>query len=177
MAESYLREKMAGTATFNLCIREYPPNRSYFVSAGLNEVLSYIEAFRFTKDDIDYLESVQLFSKKFLRYLESLRFTGDVNAISKGRIFFRNEPIIEVTAPIIKTQIVETFLINTLNLNITLASKAARSFAGRRVEDSLIFLFEERKEWMLASWRHAQAIFPASLRQATFLQANYTISR
>jgi len=126
MAQTYFREQRMGAATFSLFIRSYPPNRGYFVSAGLPDVLDYLENFSFDAAAIDYLASEKLFSEDFLHYLADLRFTGQVWAIPEGRIFFKDEPVIEITAPIIEAQIVETFIINQIHLQSLIATKAAR---------------------------------------------------
>jgi nicotinate phosphoribosyltransferase len=138
MAQSYFREQRMESATFSLFIRSYPPNRGYFVSAGLLDVLAYLEDFAFDASGLDYLATQKLFSDDFLHYLADLHFTGDVWAIPEGRVFFKDEPIIEITAPIIQAQIVETFVINQLHLQTLIASKAARCVhgaAGRPVVD------------------------------------------
>lgn len=134
MAASYFQHKMFSPATFSLFIRKYPSNRGYFVSAGLETALDFLESFRFTQEDIDHLAGGKRFSEEFLHYLSQLRFTGDVRAIPEGRLFFRDEPLLEVSAPVIEGQIVESFLINAINLQVTIASKAARCFhaAGGR---------------------------------------------
>ncbi len=126
MAAVYYQHQMVAPATFSLFIRDYPPNRGYFISAGLFEVLDFLESFRFTREDLDYLESTGLFSDDFLQYLADLRFTGDMVAIPEGRIFFRDEPILEITAPIIEAQLVESLIINAINLQVTIATKASR---------------------------------------------------
>jgi nicotinate phosphoribosyltransferase len=126
MAESYLREGMNGEATFNLFIRDYPADRSYFVSAGLESLLDVLPDFRFSEESIRYLLSLKKFSTGFLEYLRRFRFSGRVRAIPEGRIFFAQEPIIEVTAPIIEAQVIETLVINAIQLETMLASKAAR---------------------------------------------------
>lgn len=134
MAASYFQHKMFSPATFSLFIRKYPSNRGYFVSAGLETALDFLESFRFNREDIDHLAGTNRFSEEFLHYLSQLRFTGDVRAIPEGRLFFRDEPLLEVSAPVIEGQIVESFLINAINLQVTIASKAARCFhaAGGR---------------------------------------------
>jgi nicotinate phosphoribosyltransferase len=126
MAEAYYQSKMFAPATFSLFIRDYPPNRGYFVSAGLQEVLEYLEFVCYSPESLDFLNSIELFSDEFLHYLSNLRFTGDVYALPEGRLFFKDEPILEVTAPIIEGQLMESFVINALNLQVNLASKAAR---------------------------------------------------
>jgi nicotinate phosphoribosyltransferase len=138
MAQSYFREQRMGEATFSLFIRSYAPNRGYFVSAGLQDVLDYLESFSFDASALDYLASQKLFSDDFLHYLVDLRFSGTVWAIPEGRVFFKDEPVLEVTAPIIQAQIVETFIINQVHLQSLIATKAARcvhACGGRAVVD------------------------------------------
>ncbi|MFW6160961.1 MAG: nicotinate phosphoribosyltransferase [Acidobacteriota bacterium] len=138
MAASYWENKMFAPATFSLFIRNYPPGRNYFVSAGLEDVLRYLENLSFTSEELDYLAGLKLFKESFLSFLEKFRFSGDVWAIPEGRIFFANEPVMEITAPIIESQIVETFIINAVNVQVLLATKAARCFyaaQGRKLVD------------------------------------------
>ncbi|TET23136.1 MAG: nicotinate phosphoribosyltransferase, partial [Candidatus Aminicenantes bacterium] len=90
------------------------------------DVLDYLKDLKFASDDLNYLEETGLFKPGFLSYLEKFRFTGDVFAIPEGRLFFVNEPIIEITAPLIESQIVETFIINAINLQVMIATKASR---------------------------------------------------
>lgn len=138
MAEAYLREEMDGLATFSLFVRRLPKGRSYLVSAGLDDVLRYLRTFRFTAGDIEYLESTRLFSPALLRRLEGLRFTGSVRAMPEGTPCFADEPFLEVTAPIIEGQLVETAIINEIQLQTMIATKAARCGAvagGRRLVD------------------------------------------
>ncbi len=138
MAQSYLESRKTEPATFSLFIRAYPRNRSYFVSAGLVDVLEFLENLSFDAAAIDYLHSQRLFTDDFLDFLKRLSFSGDVWAIPEGRLFFKDEPILEVTAPIIEAQIVETFIINQINLQSLIATKAARcvyAARGRMVVD------------------------------------------
>ena len=128
MAACYFDQGMHEEATFSLFIRKYPPHRGYFVAAGLAEALRYLETLQFTGDDLAYLQSTGLFTAKFLDYLQGIRFTGEVFALPEGSIFFKDEPVLEVSAPIIEAQLVETFLINAVSLQTLVASKAARSF-------------------------------------------------
>ncbi|NIO49469.1 MAG: nicotinate phosphoribosyltransferase [Candidatus Aminicenantes bacterium] len=126
MAASYFDHEMFEPATFSLFIRNYPPHRRYFVSAGLEDVLSYLQDLKFTPEDLEYLEETELFNPEFLSYLERFRFRGDVYAIPEGRLFFVNEPLLEVTASLIEAQIVETFIINITNFQSMIATKASR---------------------------------------------------
>jgi len=138
MADSYLRHGMNEPATFDLFIRGLPSNRAFLVSGGLEQVLYYLEHLRFDDAQLDYLASLGLFSDAFLNYLRGFRFTGDVWAIPEGELFFPLEPLLEITAPRIEAQLVETFLLNTLTFQVMIASKAARvvlAAAGRGVVD------------------------------------------
>lgn len=134
MAASYFEQDMFAPATFSLFVREYPPNRSYLVCAGLDPLLDYLESFHFRPDDLEYLEQTSLFPDKFLQFLEKLRFTGKVRAIPEGRLAFCEEPLLEITAPVMQAQLVETFVINAINLPTLVATKASRCLyaAGER---------------------------------------------
>jgi len=138
MGQAFFHRKMFAPATFSLFVRNYPPNRGYLVSAGLEDVLDYLAGFQFSQADLTYLQSTGIFAGDFLDYLEGLRFTGSVRAIPEGRLYFANEPVLEVTGPIIEAQMVETFIINQVNLQTLLATKAARcvwAAQGRGVSD------------------------------------------
>ncbi|MGM0643429.1 MAG: nicotinate phosphoribosyltransferase [Thermodesulfobacteriota bacterium] len=138
MAQSYYFEGMGSDAVFSLFIRDYPPNRGYFVNAGLEDVLNYLENLTFSQTDLEYLDSTGLFRADFLHYLSSLRFTGDVFAMPEGRIFFKEEPVLEITAPIIQGQLAETYIINRFNFQVAAATKFSRSVSaaqGRQVVD------------------------------------------
>jgi len=126
MAASYYKHRIDSKATFSLFIRGYPPNRNFFVATGLKSVLNELESFYFSESDIKYLKTTGLFSDNFLSYLEVLRFSGSIHALSEGTIFFANEPILEVTAPVIEAQILETFVLNTIGFSTMITSKAAR---------------------------------------------------
>lgn len=138
MAQSYFREGRNDLATFDLFVRHLPPRRSFLVSAGLDTVLDYLERLHFPEEGIAYLRTLGLFDDDFLNYLRAFRFTGDVRAIPEGEVFFPPEPVLQITAPRIEGQIVETFLLNQLNLQTMVASKAARvvlAARGRPVVD------------------------------------------
>ncbi len=127
MAACYFEQGMADEATFSLFIRKYPTDRGYFVAAGLAEALEYLETLRFSEDDLAYLEATGLFQAKFLDYLKGVRFTGEVHALPEGSIFFKDEPVLEVSGPIIEAQLAETFIINAVSLQTLIATKASRS--------------------------------------------------
>ena len=138
MAASYFANKVFDVATFSLYIRDVYATRNYFVAAGLEQVLDELAAFQFSDQDISYLQSTGRFSEQFLDYLRQLRFTGEVNAMPEGTVFFANEPVMEVTAPIVEAQLIETFVLNTIGFQTMIASKAARCYhaaAGRPLID------------------------------------------
>lgn len=138
MAQGYFRERQLEQATFSLFIRSYPPERGYFVAAGLRDVVDYLTNFSFEPADLDYLAAQKLFSGDFLHYLAGIKFTGEVWAIPEGRLFFTDEPVLEVTAPVIQAQLAETFIINQIHLQTLIATKAARcvhAAGGRPVVD------------------------------------------
>ena len=138
MAQAYFEHGMSGTATFGLFVRRLPPNRGFLVAAGLGDVLEYLDGLRFDGGDLAFLESTGIFTGDFLRSLEGFRFTGSVRAMPEGTVFFEEEPVLEITAPIAEAQIAETFAINQVNLQSLLATKAARCVAaaeGRAVSD------------------------------------------
>jgi nicotinate phosphoribosyltransferase len=125
MCASYFDNKNFEPATFDLFIRRLPENRSYFLFAGLEQALQYLQSIKFTEEHLAYLKK-QGFNEDFLDYLRGFRFTGDVCAVPEGTVTFPNEPLIRVTAPIIEAQLVETFLLNTVNLQTMIATKASR---------------------------------------------------
>ncbi|MEV6099909.1 nicotinate phosphoribosyltransferase [Nocardia sp. NPDC051981] len=125
MAASYLRREMVAPATFSLFVRNLPVNRGFLVAAGVPDCLDWLEQFGFDPDDREYLRRIG-FDDNTVDSLAALRFTGDVWAVAEGRMVFAGEPILEVTAPIAEAQLVETYLLNQVNFQTTLATKAAR---------------------------------------------------
>ena len=125
MCQSYFEHERFEPATFDLFIRKMPPDRAYFIFAGLEEALFYLKNIKFEKDQLDYLRE-QGFKKKFLNYLKNFKFEGDVYSLKEGSIVFPDEPMLRVTAPLPQAQLVETFLLNAINLQTTIATKASR---------------------------------------------------
>ena len=138
MLQAYFEQRMHETAVFSLFVRRLPDRRNYLLACGLDDVLAFLETLRFDDAALAYLDSLGSFSDRFLRYLETFRFTGDVYAVAEGTPVFALEPIIEVSAPIAEAQLVETLVMNQIHLQTVLASKAARvveAAAGRQVVD------------------------------------------
>jgi nicotinate phosphoribosyltransferase len=126
MAQGYfLSGRKDETATFDYFFREIPFDGGYVVFAGLTDLLNHLKQLRFHDDSIDYLRK-QGFQESFLEYLADFSFTGDLHAVKEGEIVFPNEPIVRVTGSIIETQLIETFLLNLLNFESLIATKASR---------------------------------------------------
>ncbi len=114
------------TAVFDLFFRKTSENSSYAVMAGLEQLIDYVQNLHFDANDIAYLRSLGLFSEPFLDYLARFRFTGDLYAIEEGTVVFPYEPLVRVTAPIMEAQLLETAMLNIINHQTLIASKAAR---------------------------------------------------
>ena len=127
MLQAYWQHEMHGTAVFEFFVRKLPPERNFLVAAGLETVLAFLEEFAFSEEEIEWLAQAEHFRPDFLEWLKGVRFTGDVNAMPEGTVFFPNEPILQIIAPLSEAQLVETRLINLLNFQTAVASKAARS--------------------------------------------------
>jgi nicotinate phosphoribosyltransferase len=132
MLQAYRREGMRGSAVFDLFVRRMPSSRNYLIACGLEDVLSFLETFRFTGEHLEYLRSLKRFSPDFIDYLGGLRFTGDVWAMPEGTPVFANEPFLEIVAPLDEAQIVESFVMNQTHIATLAASKAARVVAAAR---------------------------------------------
>ncbi len=139
MGESYLAQGMAERpATFQLFSRSLPRGWGYLIAAGIEGALSYLEQLHFTADELAYLETTGLFGSAFLDRLARLRFSGEVRAIPEGTVFFPNEPVLEVTAPLLEAQLVETVVLNEVHFQSLIAGKAARcvdAAGGRTLVD------------------------------------------
>ncbi len=128
MAQVYFDKNMNKTAIFDFYTRPVE-NRSYLINAGLEQLIYYLLNIKFTDEDINYLRSTGKFSEDFLNFLKDFKFTGNIYAIEEGEVIFPNEPIIQVEAPLIEAQIIETFLINTMQISILVATKAMRCYS------------------------------------------------
>jgi nicotinate phosphoribosyltransferase len=126
MIQAYLESGKTDTAVFEFFVRRFPPRRGFLMAAGLEHALDYLERLRFSPGELDWLEKTGRFSQGFLDYLSDLRFTGDVHAMPEGTIFFADEPILRITAPLPVAQLIETRLMNILHFQSLIASKAAR---------------------------------------------------
>ncbi|HHT9138264.1 MAG TPA: nicotinate phosphoribosyltransferase [Candidatus Wunengus sp. YC60] len=141
MSAGYFEQRKQDVATFELSVRHLPKNRSYLIVAGLEQALHYLTHITFSEDTIQYLRQLPLFnhvSHDFFEYLKNFTFSGTVHAMPEGTIVFAEEPILRVTAPIIETQIVETYLLSIINFQTSIATKSSRvvyAAKGREVID------------------------------------------
>ena len=113
-------------ATFDLVVREMSDKRNYLVYGGLEELANYIKNLKYSKKQIKLLLNGKIITKKFAKYLENFRFSGDIYAMPEGTIFFPGEPIVRVTAPLIEASLIEIALFNITVSNVLFLSKAAR---------------------------------------------------
>jgi nicotinate phosphoribosyltransferase len=126
MLQGYLKRGMNDRAVFEFSVRRLPESRKFLLAAGLDSALTFLEEVRFSEEELAYVEATGRFSREVLDYLRDFRFSGDVHAMPEGTVFFPDEPVIRVTAPLPMAQLVETRIINLIHLQTLLASKAAR---------------------------------------------------
>lgn len=128
MLNGYFKNENNKIAVFDMFFRKNPFNNGYSVMAGLEQVIDYINNLHFDNEDISYLRSLNMFDEYFLSYLKNFKFSGDIYAIEEGRLVFPNEPILKVKAPIGEAQIIETAILNIINHQTLIATKAARIY-------------------------------------------------
>ena len=133
MMQGYFRNQADNpTVIFDMFYRTNPMESGFAISAGLEQMIKYIKELHFSKQDIDYLAGLGIFDKDFLEYLENFRFSGSIYAIPEGTVVFPREPLVKVIAPIMEAQLVETAILNIINHQSLIATKAARvCFAAR----------------------------------------------
>ena len=126
MMQGYFKNHASNRVVFDLFYRQNPDDGAYAVCAGLAQVIDYVKSLHFDYEDIDYLRGLGVFDEDFLDYLASFHFTGDIYAIPEGTIVFPREPLLKVVAPILEAQLVETALLNLINHQSLIATKASR---------------------------------------------------
>ena len=126
MMQGYFKSGSNETVVFDAFYRTNPCNGGYAVCAGLEQIMEYIRDLHFSAEDIDYLRALGIFDEDFLEYLSAFRFSGDIYAIPEGTIIFPREPLLKVIAPIMEAQLIETAILNILNHQSLIATKAAR---------------------------------------------------
>lgn len=126
MMQGYFNNDNNDTVVFDVFYRSNPSGGGYSICAGLEQVIDYIKNLRFKEDDIEYLRSLKIFDENFLSYLKDFRFTGDIYAIPEGTVVFPMEPLMKVIAPIMEAQLIETAILNIINHQSLIATKASR---------------------------------------------------
>lgn len=144
MSNGYLKSGHKDTMVcFDMFFRRVPDGGGFSIAAGLEQLIEYIENIRFTKEDIEYLRSRNLFEEEFLLYLKDFKFTGNISAIPEGTPIFPYEPIVTVTAKAIEAQFIETILLLTVNHQTLIATKANR--VVRAAKGRTVFEFGARR--------------------------------
>ncbi|MEN6317950.1 MAG: nicotinate phosphoribosyltransferase [Syntrophaceae bacterium] len=138
MMQGYVDTDMHKEAVFEFFVRTLPKNRGFLVSAGQETLLTFLEGMQFSQEELKYLAGTGRFSQNLIDYLAKFRFSGDVYAMPEGTVFFENEPVVRIVAPLPVAQLVETRLINILHYEILIASKAARCILA--VDDRAILV-------------------------------------
>ncbi len=159
MLQGYFLQEMEERAVFEFFVRKLPSRRRFLVAAGLAQALDYLETLHFTSEELEWLSASGRFRQDFIDYLAGFRFTGDVDAMPEGTIFFPDEPVLRVIAPLPQAQLVESRLINILHHQTLIASKAARvvlaapgrllvDFGMRRAHGGEAALFAARASYL-----------------------------
>ena len=126
MMQGYFERGENETVVFDMFFRSNPNKAGYSITAGLEQVIDYVKGLHFTYEDVDYLRSLNMFSDEFLHYLSGFHFSGDIYAIPEGTVVFPKEPLVKVVAPIMEAQLIETAILNIINHQSLIATKAAR---------------------------------------------------
>ncbi len=161
MAAGYFEHGIKSRATFELFVRQLPPQRAYLVAAGIESAIEYLECLRFSEEDVRYLREQPAFrtvSDAFFEHLRHFQFSGDVDAVREGTLIFAEEPILRVTAPVEEAQIVETYLLSVINFETLVASKSARVVQAAQGKSVLEF-GTRRAQGPEAGLRAARAAF------------------
>lgn len=126
MMQGYFEEGSQDTVVFDVFYRSNPSGSAYAITCGLDQMIDYIKNLSFSYDNIDYLRSLHIFSEEFLSYLAGFHFSGDIYAITEGSVVFPKEPLVKIIAPIMEAQLVETAILNIINHQSLIATKASR---------------------------------------------------
>ncbi|WP_409305678.1 nicotinate phosphoribosyltransferase [Peribacillus sp. SCS-155] len=153
MAQTYWHDKLhTRKAVFDLFFRKLPFKSGYAIFAGLEKIIHYISNFRFSETDLEYLRSELHYEEGFLSYLKDLRFSGNIRCMKEGELVFGNEPILRVEAPLGEAQLVETALLNIVNYQTLVATKASRIKQVIGEESALEFGTRRAQEMDAAIW-------------------------
>lgn len=154
MMQGYFKNPTNQTVIFDMFYRTNPCGGAFAITAGLEQMIEYIENLKFTDEDIEYLRSLNTFEEDFLEYLSNFRFTGDIYAIPEGTVVFPREPLVKVVAPIMEAQLVETAILNIINHQSLIATKAARVCYAAKVMRSWNLVCVVPRDRMQVSLAH-----------------------
>lgn len=154
MMQGYFKNPTNQTVIFDMFYRTNPCGGAFAITAGLEQMIEYIENLKFTDEDIEYLRSLNTFEEDFLEYLSNFRFTGDIYAIPEGTVVFPREPLVKVVAPIMEAQLVETAILNIINHQSLIATKAAAFAMLQRVMRSWNLVCVVPRDRMQVSLAH-----------------------
>ncbi|MGE7916263.1 nicotinate phosphoribosyltransferase [Lysinibacillus xylanilyticus] len=153
MAESYWADGIHNRkAIFELYFRKLPFGNGYAIFAGLERMLEYLRNFRFSDSDITYLREEVGYKEDFIEYLKNIRFTGDMYSMVEGELVFANEPIVRIEAPLVEAQLIETALLNVVNYQTLIATKASRIKQIIKNETAMEFGTRRAQEMDAAIW-------------------------
>ncbi len=159
MAESYWADGIHNRkAIFELYFRKLPFGNGYAIFAGLERILDYLRNFKFSETDIDYLKNELGYQEDFIDYLKNIRFTGNVYSMVEGEVVFANEPLLRIEAPLVEAQLIETALLNIVNFQTLIATKASRIKQIIKSEGSAEFGARRAQEMDAAIWGARAAI-------------------
>lgn len=159
MAESYWADGMHNRkAVFELYFRQLPFGNGYAIFAGLERMLNYLKDFRFSETDIAYLRDELHYKEDFIEYLKTIRFTGSVYSMEEGELVFANEPIVRIEAPLVEAQLIETALLNIVNYQTLIATKASRIKQVVQKEIAMEFGTRRAQEMDAAVWGARAAV-------------------
>ena len=154
MMQGYFKNPTNQTVIFDMFYRTNPCGGAFAITAGLEQMIEYIENLKFTDEDIEYLRSLNTFEEDFLEYLSNFRFTGDIYAIPEGTVVFPREPLVKVVAPIMEAQLVETAILNIINHQSLIATKAARVCYAAKGDAIMEFGLRRARDRMQVSLAH-----------------------
>ena len=139
MMQGYFKNPTDQVVVFDAFYRQNPCDGGYAIAAGLEQVIEYVRDLHFSPDDVEYLRGLNLFDDDFLEYLRGFHFTGDIYAIPEGTVVFPREPLLKVVAPVMEAQLVETAILNIINHQSLIATKAARVVNAARGDGIMEF--------------------------------------
>jgi nicotinate phosphoribosyltransferase len=159
MAESYWVDGIHNRkAVFELYFRKLPFGNGYAIFAGLERMLDYLQNFQFSESDIAYLREELGYKEDFIDYLKDIRFTGTLHSMIEGELVFANEPIVRIEAPLVEAQLIETALLNIVNFQTLIATKASRIKQVIKNEVGMEFGTRRAQEMDAAIWGARAAI-------------------